>query len=183
MSDDQNRDEIEALKARLAKLEGGTTPAPPEPAVSRSDKPLISLKFWQILVIALSLWLFSLIFLGKETATTSSEDRPDPPSCDDARAKAAAELLLRAPWMRGTDMNREDGMVLLVSWTGWNRLGLERQKQVIATMDCAIAGGNGHLREIHVRTSRRGADLDNYSAIELLDLRRRGYAPRAAAAE
>lgn len=97
-------------------------------------------------------------------------------ACNESKANAAFTVAKARGVIRGVDMSRSEGVVVLVSPARFRALGMDGQKALAARLDCGIAGQGGHLVAMHFRQDRSGADLYGLKAVDLLELRRAGFA-------
>lgn len=177
MAQDRDR-EISELRARLAALESDKPPQSsqpvPAPKTGNGCLPAVLISVAAVVVLAL--------LLGQSgPPSAGTEDKPLR-GCDEAWANTYTAQLVGGAGrlIRGSDVSRTEGLVVLVRPGPWSRLDYAQQQTLAAAFDCAIAGTGGHLSAIRFRHERSGADLASWDAVALLRLREDGFGEKPA---
>lgn len=183
MTDERDR-EIADLRRRLEDLErpkAETPPAPERPRVA-APRPKQSLRPVMLGGAGFfGLMIFIAVMVGRagEPPITHDEDERPPEiaaPCNQAWAEGVFNAGQRTGLIRGTDLSRRDGLVVIVSSGMWNGLRFSEQQTLAAAIDCGISGPGKHLQAIRFRSNRSGEDLYATTAGDLLKLREAGMA-------
>jgi hypothetical protein len=169
-------DEIADLKRRLAALEAEPTPAtfapappvrPPAPPPRPKSPP-----DWVFVAGALAIGVaaigITVLIEPKDAAAPVAKAEA---VCDVAAATTAYNAAQASGLIRGVDMTRGEGVVVMVSPRRWRSLDWSNQQWLAMQLDCGISGGKGHLVRLRFRVDRSGEDLAVFESWDLLRLR------------
>lgn len=159
-----DRDEIEALKARLAELEGPNR----KPDRKSRDKVM-----WLLSAIVLGALVIPVFQFFDDDGLGMAEDTPQ---CNPDWARAKIADLETRRILEDTQVT-SDGLIMLVNERRFAELTYPEKERAAVAIDCVVAGTGKHVSSVNFRTSLRGDDLVRFDGIDLLTARS-GYASR-----
>lgn len=182
-------EEIAELKRRLAALEASGAPAPeaqsaePAPAFAPGPAPRGSgprprpQKYPPDSVFVLGGLALAGVAIAVAVLSNGPASRPaETPKapeipCDVKAAELAYGLAQARGLIRGVDMSKGEGVVVMVGARQWRRLDWPAQQRLAMDLDCGISGGTGHLVTLRFRLDRSGEDLAVFQSWDLMRLR------------